>query len=76
MFSDHPRWRGEQALRGGFPEFERGSSPLARGTVLQEFFMSVINQIIPAGAGNSSTIDDPFNRDADHPRWRGEQAGV
>ena len=69
----HPRWRGEQRGARGVGECQRGSSPLARGTVFQVGAGSESGRFIPAGAGNSNPGRGVPGFGAVHPRWRGEQ---
>ena len=73
LSSVHPRWRGEQDFRIARPVVARGSSPLARGTVLH-FFPHLVNiRFIPAGAGNRVARFLIRCARTVHPRWRGEQ---
>ena len=69
----HPRWRGEQRTMLGSSRACRGSSPLARGTVLVRDDCHALPRFIPAGAGNSRVPASPSGRTPVHPRWRGEQ---
>ena len=71
--SVHPRWRGEQGVPALPWSTRRGSSPLARGTVLHAPRFSLIFRFIPAGAGNSWVDAIEPQIAAVHPRWRGEQ---
>ena len=50
---DHPRLRGEQALNIGVGSVDKGSPPLARGTVIRCSASSQGTGITPACAGNS-----------------------
>ena len=68
----HPRWRGEHArVITGRPT-PRGSSPLARGTLLGKRESVQRRRFIPAGAGNTVKLFWPSLRMPVHPRWRGE----
>ena len=50
---DHPRLRGEQLFFLRATQTVRGSPPLARGTVLKQFYHYGDGGITPACAGNS-----------------------
>ncbi len=70
--SVHPRWRGEHRSATP-PSFSRtGSSPLARGTLLQGDRRAARDRFIPAGAGNTVICPTPKQPMPVHPRWRGE----
>ena len=71
--SVHPRWRGEQIVLLNRQIDERGSSPLARGTVMTTPAHRHRRRFIPAGAGNSVVQCRCRRCHAVHPRWRGEQ---
>ncbi len=49
-----------------------GSSPLARGTLMQIAFAHKRGRFIPAGAGNTRSAGWRDHPPAVHPRWRGE----
>ena len=69
---DHPRIRGEHALRAGHGMVDRGSSPHTRGAQAGGHLGEHVRGIIPAYAGStrgSSTRADGWR---DHPRIRGE----
>ena len=74
LFSkDHPRLRGEQLNQTAGEVSDRGSPPLARGTVLvYSAFMRCMG-ITPACAGNRIKILKEAFPVKDHPRLRGEQ---
>ncbi len=68
----HPRWRGEhQGGRGGAGD-RHGSSPLARGTLVELDNPPIRRRFIPAGAGNTLFVIAPLAATTVHPRWRGE----
>ena len=71
---DHPRLRGEQATGRNYDERDKGSPPLARGTVLGGFRHGAALRITPACAGNSTSSQSTCISVGDHPRLRGEQA--
>ena len=69
--SDHPRSRG---VYTGLPEELRvvlGSSPLARGLLVDPFARPLPFGIIPARAGFTSESPIPHVLNTDHPRSRG-----
>ena len=70
--SDHPRSRGEYLLAGELAPAGGGSSPLSRGILLHR--QAALGQlgIIPALAGNTSSMLPPPSFRWDHPRSRGE----
>ena len=69
----HPRWRGEQKEKGVYPMVKDGSSPLARGTVDNQYGYNHYRRFIPAGAGNRPFDKRSSQSGTVHPRWRGEQ---
>ena len=73
---DHPRMRGEHFLHVEDSAASKGSSPHARGALALFALLAVAPGIIPACAG--STLLRKRNRllNRDHPRMRGEHAGV
>ena len=71
---DHPRRRGELAGLSPYTATQTGSSPQARGTLLHRLVRTVPGGIIPAGAGNSSSLTARSTAAGDHPRRRGELA--
>ena len=72
----HPRWRGEHASHIAEGLIPRGSSPLARGTLLDRRGFRENSRFIPAGAGNTPTSSRETISNAVHPRWRGEHNNV
>ena len=68
----HPRWRGEQVMKGFVNIPVRGSSPLARGTLRACLSRLRMFRFIPAGAGNTASLPLSFTLQPVHPRWRGE----
>ena len=68
---DHPRSRGVYAVFYFDADYDRGSSPLARGLPIGLRRAPTRGGIIPARAGftQSSTTSSPSSRD--HPRSRG-----
>ena len=71
---DHPRARGEQQLHVYIQGRMQGSSPRARGAVLDALMHFLAGGIIPARAGSSSRLRRHIHIFWDHPRARGEQA--
>ena len=53
---DHPRLRGEQMLHAVTCAQQRGSPPLARGTVFERKKDGVVGGITPACAGNRKAV--------------------
>ncbi len=70
----HPRWRGEHPLGNQKPALWQGSSPLARGALVQAHRRAGDPRLIPAGAGSTSLAYFVENFSPAHPRWRGEHA--
>jgi len=68
----HPRMRGEHAIVSGFHQFITGSSPHARGTLLQTHAGISNRRFIPACAGNTSIVCWVDRYRSVHPRMRGE----
>ncbi len=68
----HPRWRGEHAVARWMLAMMDGSSPLARGTLVEGDAAGGVDRFIPAGAGNTQTLRPPSWPYPVHPRWRGE----
>ena len=68
----YPRWRGEHADCSKWLGYAPGLSPLARGTrdgaLIEKFFC----RFIPAGAGNTASLNVNGVYTAVYPRWRGE----
>ena len=68
----HPRSRGEHP-DDKIPRFRmNGSSPLARGTLLEADTGDVPSRLIPARAGNTSPVSVTLFLSPAHPRSRGE----
>ena len=55
----HPRLRGELIPPKSTPKKWPGSSPLARGTLIQRYLKRVVQRFIPACAGNSPYVPVP-----------------
>ena len=68
----HPRSRGEHLVEVGVVEGVTGSSPLARGTLLERRACKVRHRLIPARAGNTGRRLRMSMPTAAHPRSRGE----
>ena len=68
----YPRWRGELAENSQNNAITAGLSPLARGTQQQQYFPQCCQRFIPAGAGNSDTLNGALSSLSVYPRWRGE----
>ena len=68
----HPRSRGEHVYPGWIPWTLYGSSPLARGTLLQPDLELLIGRFIPARAGNTAARVPDMTLSPVHPRSRGE----
>ena len=71
----HPRSRGEHVPSGEITQGARGSSPLARGTLLAEMNQKEKLRLIPARAGNTVLIGSRGAGGVAHPRSRGEHVG-
>ena len=72
MQAVHPRRRGEHVGRRRPSVDNRGSSPQARGTPLDERLAALKNRFIPAGAGNTCARPRKTRAIPVHPRRRGE----
>ena len=68
---DHPRSRGVYTIRTAQKNYDRGSSPLARGLPREAYYDVVAQGIIPARAGFTSTGCLCSSQTGDHPRSRG-----
>ena len=68
----HPRSRGEHSTFARRPSTSMGSSPLARGTQLTIIRQTPNPGLIPARAGNTSTLLSRWIAKRAHPRSRGE----
>ena len=71
---DHPRMRGEHPVRLNKQQKRQGSSPHARGALVEHERQGPINGIIPACAGSTRPSPRRANSIKDHPRMRGEHA--
>ena len=71
----HPRSRGEHALGHHQDQPVTGSSPLARGTLLEGVRTADCVRFIPARAGNTSRASRSRRSWSVHPRSRGEHTG-
>ena len=71
---DHPRSRGVYSAQRDYLEGEIGSSPLARGLLLNKKLSGRECGIIPARAGFTSPAYLEMNEPQDHPRSRGVYA--
>ena len=71
-YAVYPRWRGEHKSAIHALTLYPGLSPLARGTrdgaLIEKFFC----RFIPAGAGNTASLNVNGVYTAVYPRWRGE----
>ena len=68
---DHPRSRGVYTFRPPSPLSIPGSSPLARGLLLDDDLLGAISRIIPARAGFTAAREASAGHSSDHPRSRG-----
>ena len=68
----HPRSRGEHQRLGLRSTLVAGSSPLARGTPWNLTRLTFGCGLIPARAGNTSSLSWAFSLPRAHPRSRGE----
>jgi len=73
LMTVHPRRRGERAALASALASESGSSPQARGTVVQGVGNPAGGRFIPAGAGNGCAHCDRRSAHTVHPRRRGER---
>ncbi len=74
--SVYPRWRGEHSQTQHVKIFSTGLSPLARGTLPLVAWLVGFSRFIPAGAGNTSHLENNDAMPAVYPRWRGEHGYV
>ncbi len=70
----YPRWRGEHTTPIVITPSPRGLSPLARGTLSNKDQTVCWMRFIPAGAGNTLSVNENLTLLAVYPRWRGEHA--
>ena len=68
---DHPRIRGKNSKNGGQMKYPMGSSPHTRDKYREYFYISKIDRIIPAYAGQMLQIQISGFCLRDHPRIRG-----
>ena len=73
---DHPRACGEHGGVCCMCNVRTGSSPRMRGTQLAHLFSLVLVGIIPAHAGNTTSIGMTSHYTQDHPRACGEHAPI
>ena len=73
---DHPRLRGEKAIKEEFSAFLRGSPPLTRGKVYYKEFKPGQTRITPAYAGKRCWRKSYQTESWDHPRLRGEKGAI
>ena len=73
--TDHPRSRGEYCGLSLLGYQKDGSSPLSRGIQQARNSYSGVLRIIPALAGNTTSMPTPMMTSTDHPRSRGEYRG-
>ena len=71
---DHPRLRGEHIVSALVLGGDEGSSPLARGALVDDAELGDGDGIIPACAGSTRTWRRSSTRGRDHPRLRGEHS--
>ena len=71
----HPRVRGERLILSPLARSSIGSSPRARGTVLEGFCNRLECRFIPACAGNGLLCMKGAGWPPVHPRVRGERGG-
>ncbi len=71
----HPRRRGEHTLVYNSQNRVTGSSPQARGTLLDSNQKTEQMRFIPAGAGNTTCGSGVWATPSVHPRRRGEHCG-
>ena len=71
-YTAHPRSRGEHSvdILSRYAHF--GSSPLARGTPQKGIALMCRGRLIPARAGNTTSLTSSKLRHSAHPRSRGE----
>ena len=72
----HPRSRGEHLHPAQERSVEGGSSPLARGTLVEAALDAGVDRFIPARAGNTSRSRRSRCGQSVHPRSRGEHIEI
>ncbi|CDF55165.1 hypothetical protein BN855_29860 [Salmonella enterica subsp. enterica serovar Bovismorbificans str. 3114] len=72
----YPRWRGEHTTPIVITPSPRGLSPLARGTLSNKDQTVCWMRFIPAGAGNTLSVNENLTLLAVYPRWRGEHSKI
>ena len=72
FFSEHPRIRGENRIKGFFEPFGGGTSPHTRGKPFGESLPFRLHRNIPAYAGKTSGFWSIIRCFPEHPRIRGE----
>ncbi len=72
VFTVYPRWRGEHFKLFCRENGIHGLSPLARGTPHIMITPLPSHRFIPAGAGNTFTLQTQQDIQSVYPRWRGE----
>ena len=73
---DHPRSRGEYSYVTDEVRAAKGSSPLSRGIRKATRHEKLRHRIIPALAGNTRAVPQPYCKRRDHPRSRGEYVSI
>ena len=73
---DHPRIRGEHSLPAHADPRSAGSSPHTRGALDDVYSVFSVGRIIPAYAGSTRVETEGGQGMSDHPRIRGEHAGI
>ena len=72
----HPRSRGEHSRKKYLAKLDKGSSPLARGTLGSQIHNERPMGLIPARAGNTARTSALPPSARAHPRSRGEHDGA
>ena len=70
---DHPRIRGEKALRADLVYTNLGSPPHTRGKATSDLVHAIALGITPAYAGKRKPVEEGGLGLEDHPRMRGEK---
>ena len=74
--SEHPRARGENGLVVGCGLLIAGTSPRTRGKLFRLSSCRIGRRNIPAHAGKTLPLEQLPNRQAEHPRARGENSSA